>query len=254
MAISLELLTDDDILDYSRSDGKDHVLYSHGDLNLKFDRLQPITGGVYDTEIFGSPMVDRCVCGKIRQASPDPQPCPYCGTKVYTRDAALRRFARIELPFYYLNALRFEIFKQKFDEIFKDTKIIMNFNDKNLSRMGYANGRGSKRIGIKVFDTCEFSYSPKKKELTISEVITDEKKCSYEGLMKIIGEHFPEHLTEFRKLINHYYLVLPAAMRPFTLAYKDGKKMMGTHKLSTLYSAIIWLCCTEDKKAADGLN
>ena len=56
--------------------------------------------------------------------------------------------------------------------IFKDTKIIMNFNDKNLSRMGYANGRGSKRIGIKVFDTCEFSYSPKKKELTISEVIT----------------------------------------------------------------------------------
>jgi len=59
MAISLELLTDDDILDYSRSDGKDHVLYSHGDLNLKFDRLQPITGGVYDTEIFGSPMVDR---------------------------------------------------------------------------------------------------------------------------------------------------------------------------------------------------
>ena len=75
MAISLELLTDDDILDYSRSDGKDHVLYSHGDLNLKFDRLQPITGGVYDTEIFGSPMVDRCVCGKIRQASPDPQPC-----------------------------------------------------------------------------------------------------------------------------------------------------------------------------------
>ena len=65
MAISLELLTDDDILDYSRSDGKDHVLYSHGDLNLKFDRLQPITGGVYDTEIFGSPMVDRCVCGKF---------------------------------------------------------------------------------------------------------------------------------------------------------------------------------------------
>jgi hypothetical protein len=105
-----------------------------------------------------------------------------------------------------------------------------------------------------VFDTCQFDYSPKKKELTISEVITDEKKCSYEGLMKIIGEHFPEHLTEFRKLINHYYLVLPAAMRPFTLAYKDGKKMMGTHKLSTLYSAIIWLCCTEDKKAADGLN
>lgn len=254
MAISLELLTDDDILDYSRSDGKDHVLYSHGDLNLKYDGLKPITGGVYDVEIFGSPMVDRCICGKIRQASPDPQPCPNCGAKVYTIDKALRRFARIELPFYYLNSLRFEIFKQKFDEIFKDSKIVMGFDEKSLSRLGYSIGRGSKRLGIKTFDTCQFDYNPKTKELLISEIITDEKKCSYEGLMRIIEENFPEHLVEYRKLVNHYFLVLPAAMRPFTLAYKDGKKIMGTHKMSILYSAIIWLCCKEDKKASDGLN
>lgn len=254
MAISLELLTDDDILDYSRSDGKDHVLYSHGDLNLKFDIPKPITGGVYDAEIFGSPMIDRCVCGKIRQASPDPQPCPYCGTKVYTTDMALRRFARIELPFYYLNALRYEIFKQKFDEIFSDTKVILGFKDKNLSRLGYSSGRGSKKWGIKIFDTCQFNYSPSKKELVVSENITDESKCSYEGLLKIISKHFPEHLTEFRKLINHYYLVLPSRMRPFTLAYKDGKKIMGTHKLSILYSSIIWLCCIEDNKSMDGMN
>jgi len=253
MAISLELLTDEDILDYSRSDGKDHVLFSHGDLNLKYDRLQPIVGGVYDVEIFGSPMVDRCICGKIHQASPDPQPCPHCGAKVYTKEAALRRFARIELPFYYLNELRYEIFKQKFDMIFKDCNITMNFSAGDLSKLGYSN-RGAKKIGIKVFDSCQFNYNPKTKELEISEFIDDESKCSYEGLMKIIEEHFPEHLTEYRKLINHYYLVLPAAMRPFTLAYKDGKKMMGTHKLSTLYSSIIWFCCTEDKKAADGLN
>ena len=37
MAASLELLTDDAILDYSRSDGKDRVLYSHKDLNLRFN-------------------------------------------------------------------------------------------------------------------------------------------------------------------------------------------------------------------------
>ena len=254
MAISLELLTDDDILDYSRSDGKDHVLFSHGDLNLKFDGLRPITGGVYDTEIFGSPMVDRCICGKIRQASPDPQPCPHCGARVYTKEAALRRFGRIELGFFYLNALRFEIFKQKFDSIFQDSKIVLDFYDNNLSKMGYSAGKGSKRLGIKTFDTCQFSYNPTTKELTITDKITDESKCSYEGLMAIISEHFPEHLTEYRKLINHYYLVLPSVMRPFTLAYKDGKKMMGTHKLSLLYSAIIWLCCPDDKKTADGLN
>ena len=253
MAVSLELLTDDDILDYSRSDGKDHVLFSHGDLNLKYDRLQPITGGVYDIEIFGSPMVDRCICGKIHQASPDPQQCPNCGARVYTKEAALRRFARIELGFYYLQGLRYDIFKQKFDSIFQDCKITLDFSGDNLSRLGYSS-RGAKKIGIKVFDSCQFEYKPETKELIISEAITDESKCSYEGLMKIIEEHFPEHLTEYRKLINRYYLVMPAVMRPFTLAYKDGKKLMGTHVLSTLYSSIIWLCCPEDKKSMDGLN
>ena len=105
------------------------------------------------------------VCGKIRQASPDPQPCPYCGTKVYTRDAALRRFARIELPSIILMLSVSKSLNRNSMRYSKDTKIIMNFNDKNLSRMGYANGRGSKRIGIKVFDTCQFDYSPKRKNL-----------------------------------------------------------------------------------------
>lgn len=250
MAISLELLTDEDILDYSRENGQDHVLTQHGDLNLKYDSIRCIPGGVYDSQIFGSPMVDRCICGKIRVAG---QTCPNCGVRVYTKEEALRRFARIELPFYYLNDLRFDIFKQKFDTIFQDSKITLNFSGDDLKRLGYSS-RGAKKIGIKVFDMCQFEYNPDQKELTISEFITDESKCSYEGLMKIIEEHFPEHLTEYRKLINHYYLVLPAVMRPFTLAYKDGKKLMGTHKLSTWYSSIIWLCCTEDKKAADGLN
>ena len=45
--VSLELLTDDAIADYSRSDGKDRVLFDHHDLNLKFDNVQPIPGGVF---------------------------------------------------------------------------------------------------------------------------------------------------------------------------------------------------------------
>ena len=249
MAISLELLTDEAILDYSRSDGKDRVLYDHRDLNLKYDRLQPIPGGVYDVETFGSPLEGQCLCGKIRQ--PSPSPCPNCGARVFTREEGLRRFARIELAFYYLNDLRFDLFKSLFDDIFRDTKIITNFD---IKKGGYNAGRGSKRLGIKVFDTCQFNYNPTKKELEISEFIDDESKCSYEGLLKIIEEHFPSRLLEYKKLINHYYLVQPAMLRPFTLAYKDGKRLMGSHKLSIWYSAIIWLCCREDKKTADGLN
>lgn len=246
MAVSLELLTDEAILDYSKSDGKDRVLFDHRDLNLKFDRVQPYAGGVYDVDTFGSPIADRCICGKIRR--PSSEPCPNCGARVFTREEGLRRFARIELPFYYLNDLRFDIFKSLFDDIFAESKIVLDFMGDDLKRNGYS-ARGAKKMGIKVFDTCQFEYNPTLKELKISEFITDEAKCSYEGLMKIIEEHFPARLTEYKKLINRYYLVQPAMMRPFTLTIKDGKRIMGSHKLSIWYSDIISLCCVEDKKS-----
>lgn len=251
MAVSLELLTDDAIIDYTKSDGKDRVLYDHRDLNLRYDGIEPYPGGVYDVDIFGSPMEDRCICGKIRR--PSSEPCPKCGARVFTREEGLRRFARIELPFYYLNDLRFDIFKELFDDIFRDSKIVLDFLGDDLRRNGYSS-RGAKKLGIKVFDTCQFNYNPVKKELTISEFIDDESKCSYEGIKKIIEEHFPARLTEYMKLINRYYLVQPAMMRPFTIGFKDGKKVMGSHKLSIWYSIIIQLCCVEDNSKGNGLN
>jgi DNA-directed RNA polymerase beta' subunit len=69
MKASIELLTDDDIVDYTRSDGKDRILVNHKDFDLRRNTPYPISGGVYDTEIFGSPFEDRCVCGKIRRFS-----------------------------------------------------------------------------------------------------------------------------------------------------------------------------------------
>lgn len=251
MAVSLELLTDEAILDYSRSDGLDRVLYNHGDLNLRYDIVRPIAGGVYDTDIFGSPIADQCICGHLRKVSHEP--CPNCGCRVFSKEEGLRRFARIELPFYYLNDLRFDIFKSLFDDIFSESKITLNFLA-DLKGSGYTSSRGGKKLGIKVFDSCQFDYNKTKKELTISEQITDESKCSYEGLMKIIQDYFPDRLKEYMQLINHYYLVQPAMMRPFTLGVKAGKKVMGSHKLSVWYSIIIRLCTTEDKKDAQELG
>ena len=244
--VSLELLTDEDILDYTPSEGKDRVLTSHKDLNLKFGSIQPVPGGVYDVEIFGSPYEDRCVCGKIRQTSAEP--CPNCGARVFTKEEGLRRFARIELPFYYLNDLRFDIFKELFDQIFDGVKIKLDFQGEDLRRNGYA-GRSAKKLGIKVFDTCQFEYSKAKNELTISEFITDESKCSYEGLMAIIEKYFPEHLLAYKRMINRYYLVQPAMMRPFSLVMRGGQKKMNSHKLSIWYSIVIRLCCADDVKS-----
>ena len=76
----LDLLTDEAIADYSRSDGKDRVLYDHGDLNLRYNDVHPIPGGVYDLDTFGSPIEDRCICGKVRQ--PSNEPCPNCGARM----------------------------------------------------------------------------------------------------------------------------------------------------------------------------
>ena len=242
MAVSLELLTDEDILDYSRSDGQERILTEYRDINLNFGDLRGIyRGGIYDYEIFGSPYEDRCLCNKIKQVSKEP--CPECGARVLSREEALRRFARIEFPFYYLNELRYEIFLEYFNEIFKDTKINIDIFG-GLKRNGYC-GKSSKKLGMKAFDTCQFEYSPKKNELTVSEIITDESKCSYEGLIKIIEKHFPSYLLNFKRLINKYYLVLPLPMRPFHPTRYGGKTNLVVHKLSIWYSTLIRFCCVD---------
>lgn len=247
--INLDLLTDDAILDYTTGEnGRAHVLYDYRDINLKFTTFKPYAGGVYDSDIFGSPMIDRCLCGKLHK--PSDHPCPECGCRVYSIEEGLRRFARIELPFYYLSSLRFEIFKEFFDDVFKDTKIVLDFASDDLRKGGYST-RGKNKLEIKVFDSCQFNYDPKKKTLTISEFITDMDKCSYEGLIKIMEEHFPSHVIEMKRMVNRLYIVLPALMRPFTYSRqfdpkeKKMKPVEGVHKMSTWYSIIIRFCCAE---------
>ena len=249
---SLELLTDEAILDFTSDvTGKQRVLSDHRDANMKFKPFRPWINGPYDLEIFGSPFVDQCLCGKVHQVSD--QPCPVCGSKVYPIEEALRRFARIELPFYYLNDLRFELFSEMFNDIFKDSKITLNFANPDLRVGNYSNSRSSRKLGIKVFDSCQFDYRPKSKELVVSEFITDETKCSYEGMLKILDKHFPDRVSDFKKVINKLYLVQPAVMRPFNITVQGGKRKMVSNEMSVWYSIIIRLCCVQDK-AANELN
>lgn len=242
---SLEILTDEAIIDYTRRGNKNFILTDHRDVNGKYSYLYPYRGGVYDPEIFGSAYSDRCYCGKLRQVSSDP--CPECGAQVLSEEEALRRFARIELPFYYLNSLRFDVFKEFIDDLFGDSIIITKFSDEPV-RLGF-NSPGSRKLNQKVYDSCQFEYDAASRELTITDSITDESKCSYEGIMKIITEHFPGKLTQYKEFINRLYLVLPSYMRPPSVTVQGRQKNIGIHKLTIWYELIIRLCCKEDIEA-----
>lgn len=243
---SLEILTDEAIIDYTRRGNKNFIITDHRDMNGRYSYLYPWRGGVYDPEIFGSAYLDRCYCGKLRSTSKEP--CPECGAAVLTEEEALRRFARIELPFYYLNSLRFDVFKEFIDEIFSDSRIVTKFS-KDPTLLGF-NTVGSRKLNQKVYDMCQFEYDSVNKELTITDQVTDESLSSYEGLLKIISENFPDKLTQYKSFINRLYLVLPSYMRPPSITRIQGKgKNIGIHKLTTWYELIVRLCCVEDLEA-----
>lgn len=246
--VNLELLTDEAIIDYSTDEsGRPNILTDHRDFNLKnIKQMRPIDGGVYDRTIFGSPMIDQCICGKIRK--PSDHPCPNCGCRVYSIEEGLRRFGRIELPFYYLPDLRFDIFKEFIEDTFNGCEVEMKFVMGDLVSGGYSTSRRSKAMTLKnlnqkVFDSCQFDFDKKANKLTISEEIDSVEKSSYEGILKILEENFPGRVLEMKKYINHLYLVLPSVMRPFTYGYQNGKRIMGVHKMSTWYGVVLNLCC-----------
>lgn len=243
MAVSLELLTDEAILDYTRRGNKNHIITDHRDVELKTKPFAPYRGGLYDIDIFGSPYEDRCICGKIKTVSKDP--CPNCGAIVYSKEESLRRFARIELPFYYLNDLRYDIFKEFIDQVFSDSIVTYNFS--SLAAQSSYMLTGGRRLSIKAYDSCQFEYDIDKKELTISDIITDEEKCSYEGILKILEDHFPGEVSRYKEFINRYYIVMPSIMRPIAFSVIGGQKKISVPKLTSWYSVVVRLCGSKDK-------
>lgn len=239
----LEILTDEDILDYTRRGTKNFVLTTHKDANLKFKSLVPIRGGVYDVEIFGSPYRDRCICGKVRTISNEP--CPECGAVVYSKIESLRRFARIELPFYYLNSMRYEVFLEFINRIFPDKDFQFSDATGELYKIG-----SRAKLTQKVFDSCQFEWDDKNKTLIVSDIITDESKCSYEGLLKILEEYKPNEVKELKTYINRLYLVMPVAMRPPSYISRNGKNPeLGTKSLTTWYQIILRFMCSANEDA-----
>jgi hypothetical protein len=56
-------------------------------------------------------------------------------------------------------------------------------------------------------DICQWNYDEKNEQLIITDDITDYGKCSFEGLVGIFRDKFPDLLPELRSYINQYVLV-----------------------------------------------
>ena len=95
--VSLDLLTDEAIIDYTTDNDNgmvfNHIINDSRDLNLRNTPFEPYPGGLFDVDIFGSCIEDRCICGNIKHVSD--KPCPFCGCRVYSPEENLRRFESI---------------------------------------------------------------------------------------------------------------------------------------------------------------
>ena len=226
-SIKVNILTDELIDTYAMN----NVINQYRDIDLKVKvRIDPYPHGVYDQEIFGSIFADRCNCGLTKTKGVR---CPRCGATVLSEVEAFKRFGKIELPLYYTTNLK----RQQLIKFLQT-----NFGiQKDLQSSYYTKVSWS---SPKVLDICQWEYDEDHQTLTITDNITDFRKCSYEGLFEIIRTHKPDLLAEYRAYINNKIIVLPVIIRAPEITIVDGSKVLKDKHLTTVYKNIIY-CAKE---------
>jgi hypothetical protein len=219
------ILTDDLIAQYSER----NVLVEYRDIDLRVTtKLAPYPNGVYDQDIFGSLFGDRCNCGTMRTPG---YPCPRCGSMILTDEEQYKRFARIELPVFYTT-----VYKQKrlIKLIRANFAVKTDFKSKFFTDLHWTTD--------KVLDICQWNYDPNEKDtLTVTDTITDYTNCSWEGLLKILTEYYPNLVDEFRSYVNQYVLVVPIALRAPVIRVNDnGERKLENNLITIIYKNIIY--------------
>lgn len=230
-------LSDYEILTYS----KDNIITDYHDAILRGKSFRPVKFGVYDPDIFGSIFSNSCNCGRIRV--PSDFPCPVCGSQLLDIATASKRFGRIELPVKYLSTLRetqyFRYVRGLFDSIqydFHTTQFQPSFNRK-------------------VFDICQFDYDEENKSLIITDNITDNLKCSYEGLESIVNKYFGAGEYEnLKKFTNYYVLVSPIPVRYPAVSFEGNRKVLVNDALTVSYQNILYVVQEYYKKTVGTLK
>jgi hypothetical protein len=227
LGISTILLTDELIKKYS----DDRVILNKGDINLKVDKVyEPVAGGLYDSNYFGSVLLDTCNCRAVKKVNVY---CYNCGSTPLDEETRNSRFARIELPWHYV-----PYFKMKGVEKFiaDNFKVKYEFTDLNAVA-----GRGKLIKGLELgqvkVDLVEGSDKPL---ITLHDQYTDIDKCSYEGLLSGLRDAgLGNEADEIKRFIDLNILVLPASMRGIKITTIGGKKKLTLPKTTSLYKSII---------------
>lgn len=229
MKIVFNRYTDDKIDEVSQ----DRVIVDYRDFNLNYgkrynkSRLYPVPGGVYDSKFFGSIYNDTCNCGRVDTIGTT---CNVCGCKVMTEQEKYERYARIDLDFYYVMDTKVDGLINFLKSLPTDFKsAIEYFEYKRLSRSSV----------FYLCELCQFDYIDG--VIVANHDVTDDNKASYEGLLKIIEEHFPEKLTEYRTLINKKILVVPAAYRMVSFNPFEYRTHLTIPYLTSIYQSIVYL-------------
>lgn len=212
-------LTDDELVELSG----DRVLTDSRDFNLRYKELTAWEGGVYDPKIFGSFYKNRCACRTRKTYGK----CDICHTENLPEEQKYLRFARIEIPFYYLNTLKADVFKNLVKEIFLSVKEVK------------METTSMKALDTKTFDMCQFDYDPNEQIITISEIITDIRKASYEGLLLMAETYFDPYYLDLLNLLNKNVIVLPPIMRMFTRIPDTNE--MAFPELTRIYQSLLFL-------------
>jgi len=226
-----ERLTDETIDSLSQN----RVITSYGDFNLKRgsrtvkDRLYPIVGGVYDSALFGSIYIDTCNCGQTDTIG---SLCPKCGSRVLSLEERYKRYARIELDYYYMMCTKIQGMIDLLLSLplkFEEAAEFFGFN------------RISKSSTPMLLDLCQFNYDEESNQIFVSPVITDESKASYEGLLKIIESHFPDYLSNYKSLINKKILVTPAIYRAVSYDPYDPVTNLKIPYISAIFQNCVYV-------------
>lgn len=227
--IVYERMTDEMIIQLS----EDRVITSDGDFNLKRgtkyekNRLYPVIGGVYDSDYFGSIYTDTCNCGRYNVVG---RVCHHCGSRILTEEEKYRRYARIDLPVYYIMDIKIEGLLNLLYDLpldYKEASDFFEFKQISMSSAKY------------LTELCQFEYVEETGEISVSPYITQESHASLEGLLRVLEEHFPDKVEDLKSLMNKELLVTPAAYRMASFNPYDPETHLSIPMMSALYSSVV---------------